>query len=187
MLHVRFQPLLWSVVRWTDFHLHNTRITVLIWFMWHVTDSMSVLKVDSGGSPKPKHSCICDVGAPWNHACCSYSWRLYCAAGPLGSFNSNSDKVNLFLHCMERIPNPDFHNMTMMMCSQKKLCNKKMTWRRWHTSKLELFRPVEYLASLHWFCFLFLSGSKTSRSEHERIGEALPLWGGPQTFGEGGA
>ncbi|OLP83685.1 Retrovirus-related Pol polyprotein from transposon TNT 1-94 [Symbiodinium microadriaticum] len=61
-----------------------------------------------------------------------------CAAGLLGndghqwkSFNSNSDKGNLFLHCTERIPNPDFHSDDEDDdVPRKKLCNKKMTWRR---------------------------------------------------------
>ena len=37
---------------------------------------------------------------------------MHCAAGhQWKSFNSNfSDKGNLFLHCTERIPNPDFHS-----------------------------------------------------------------------------
>ena len=36
---------------------------------------------------------------------------FYCAAGhQWKSFNSNSEKENLFLHCTERIPNPDHHS-----------------------------------------------------------------------------
>ena len=107
-------------------------------------------------------------------ACWFFIWYgllvmpLCCAAGhQWKSFNSNSDKGNLFLHCTERIPNPDFHSDDEDDdVPRKKLCNKKMTWRRPGTLPNYLgnnFKPL--------VCFrLFLqSGSKTSRSEHEEL------------------
>ena len=91
------------------------------------------------------------------------------------SFNSN-DFV-FALH--ERIPNPDFHSDDKDDdVSRKKLCNKKMTWRRPSTLPNYLgnnFKPAEYLASLYWFASD--SSYKVARTQtgvSMKIGEALP-------------
>ena len=97
---------------------------------------------------------------------------LYCAAGQQWkSFSSNfSDKGNLFLHCTERIPNPDFRSdHEDDDVPRKKLCNKKMTWRRPSALPNYLgnnFCRVSGITPLVCFRLFLHSSSKTSRSEH---------------------
>ena len=93
---------------------------------------------------------------------------LHCAAGhEWKSFNSNSEKGNLFLHCTERIPNPEYHGDDEDdEIPKKKLCNKKLTWRRPGTIPTYLatnFLPAQYLASLYWFASD--SSYKTARKQ----------------------
>ena len=100
---------------------------------------------------------------------------FYCAAGhQWKSSNSNSEKENLFLHCTERIPNPDHHSDDEDgRGSQKKVCNKKLTWRRPSTLPNYVannFLPAQYLASLYWFASESLqNGSQTSRRKYQEL------------------
>ena len=103
---------------------------------------------------------------------------LCCAAGhQWKSFNSNSDKGNLFLHCTERIPNPDFHSDDEDDdVPRKKLCNKKMTWRRPGTLPNYLgnnFKPAEYLASLYWF-----ASDSSYKAARKQAGVSMKNWRG---------
>ena len=81
---------------------------------------------------------------------------LHCPAGhEWKSFNSNSEKGNSYLHCTVRVPNPDYDSEDEdEEVPAKKLCNKKLTWRRPGTLPKYLannYTPAQYLASLYWF------------------------------------
>ena len=64
----------------------------------------------------------------------------------------------------------------MMMFPRKKLCNKKMTWRRPGTLPNYLgnnFKPAEYLASLYWF-----ASDSSYKAARKQAGVSMKNWRG---------
>ncbi|OLQ03247.1 hypothetical protein AK812_SmicGene13832 [Symbiodinium microadriaticum] len=89
------------------------------------------------------------------------------------NFNRNQDRGNYFLHCTTRetvvSQRSDDDENSESPSTKKKMCNRKLTWRRPGTVPIYCCRtmaPDTYLRCLYWFCddFSYNTARKQARA-----------------------